>query len=317
MHKQLFTERFRPSNMDEILLPKRIRDEFLDPNNLNQNYLLVGSQGNGKTSLAKILAKDTPYMYINVSDESSVDVIRTKITDFCSTISVVDGTNKLKVVILDEMDGASEQFYKALRGTIEKFANQARFIGTCNYINKIPDPIQSRFSVISFNSMTKEEEVEIKISIIKRIFQLSKTLNINFSQDAIVEFVKRNYPDMRSMMNKLQSFNDREIKKITIDDIKQLNYTFNDVFKLIVNETDPEKIYVLLMSKYINKTNELMTALSSEFPNYIRETHPTLKKHIPAIVITNAEYQAMKNNIDHTTPMLANVFKLSNILMSK
>ena len=104
-----------------MILPPRIRSLF-ENKGLNHNVLLSGSPGCGKTTLAKILAKDLPHIFINVSDESSVDTIRNKINDFCSNISVLDGKSSKKVVILDEFDGASDQFYKALRGTIEKFA---------------------------------------------------------------------------------------------------------------------------------------------------------------------------------------------------
>ena len=154
---QLFTEKFRPKNLEQMILPDRIR-KSVGTGELHQNYLFYGSPGLGKTSLAKVLANNYPYLYINVSDESSVDVIREKITNWCSTISLLDGAERFKVVVLDEMDGASDQFYKALRATIEKFADTARFIGTCNYINKVPDPVQSRFTCISFDFLSKEEE---------------------------------------------------------------------------------------------------------------------------------------------------------------
>ena len=317
MHNQIFTERFRPKSLDEILLPKRIRDEF-ETGDLNQNFLLEGFPGTGKTTLAKILAKDRPTLYINVSDESSVDTIRTKISTFCSTISVMDKKESLKVVLLDEMDGASGQFYKALRATIEKFAHTARFIGTCNYLNKIPEPIQSRFSVVSFNSISRGEDREIKVNTIKRVFQISKSVGIDFNQKAVVEFVKRNYPDMRTMMNKLQSFHDRGIKQINVEDIKELNYTYNDLFALILNQTDPQKIYEHIMSNYVAKTDDVLAALGSEFPIYVREMAKDKIPLIPQLVIANAEYQAMRNNvIDAVIPMIACSYKYSMILHSK
>jgi replication factor C small subunit len=300
--------------MNDILLPARIRNEF-SSGGLNQNFLLEGFPGTGKTTLAKILAKDRPTLYINVSDESSVDIIRTKITDFCSTISVMDNKEAMKVVLLDEMDGASAQFYKALRATIEKFAHSARFIGTCNYINKIPDPIISRFSVVSFNSISREEDKEIKISTIKRIYQIAKQIGIDFDQKAVVEFVKRNYPDMRAMMNKLQSFHDRGIKRIDVKDIKELNYTYNDLFSLILNEVDSQKIYEHVMSNYSTKTDEVLAALGSEFPTYVREMAKDKVKFIPQLVIANAEYQAMRVHvIDPVISMLACAYKYSIIL---
>ena len=143
-----------------MILPQRIKDAF--KNGLQQNVLLTGSPGSGKTSLAKILSENSPRLFINVSDESSVETVREKITGFCSTISIMNEENATKVVVLDEFDGASDQFYKALRGTIEKFAKNTRFVATCNWINKVPDPIKSRFEIFLFDPVNKEEEAELK-----------------------------------------------------------------------------------------------------------------------------------------------------------
>ena len=148
MVQELLTEKLRPKKIEHMILPQRIRNVFSQ--GLQQNVLLAGSPGCGKSSMAKILMKDHPHLFINVSDESSVDTVRSKITDFCSTVSIMDGKNAIKIVVLDEFDGASDQFYKALRGTIEKFAKGTRFIATCNYLNKLPDPIKSRFEIFDF-----------------------------------------------------------------------------------------------------------------------------------------------------------------------
>ena len=122
----------------------------------------------------KILVKDNPYLYINCSTESSIDVLRTKIVEFCSSLSVLDGEKKLKLVILDEIDGvSSDQFFKGLRGEIERFAKTARFIATCNYINKVPDNIQSRFECISFD-FNQDESAEIEKQYILRVYQILK-----------------------------------------------------------------------------------------------------------------------------------------------
>ena len=222
---ELFTEKYRPQTLDQTILPARIRKTISD-GKLHQNYLVYGPPGLGKTTLAKVLAKDYPTLYINVSDESSVEVIREKITNWCSTISLLDGTEQFKVVLLDEMDGASDQFYKALHATIEKFASTARFIGTCNYINKVPDPVQSRFTCINFDTISKEEEKEVMVEFAKRAYAIFQKSEISISKEALAEFVKRNFPDMRSIVNKIQTFVVQGVTTIEADDVKRLNTLF-------------------------------------------------------------------------------------------
>ena len=175
---QLFTEKYRPKNLEQLILPERVMAKFKD--GITQNMLFAGSPGTGKTSTAKAIVNqfDLPYLYINASTYTSVDVIRTRITDFCSTMSILDDRNKFKVVILDEVDGVSDQFFKALRATMEQFASNSRFIATCNYINKLPDPILSRFEVINFD-FDKGSRVELTIDFIDEVFCDPRLTNPN------------------------------------------------------------------------------------------------------------------------------------------
>ncbi len=316
MSNQLFTEKFRPKNLDQMILPTRVRKAIGD-GDLQQNYLFYGSPGLGKTSLAKVLASNFPTLYINVSDESSVDVIREKITNWCSTISLLDGAEKFKVVILDEMDGASDQFYKALRATIEKFAATARFIGTCNYINKVPDPVQSRFTCVNFDFISKEEEKEVMVEFIKRSMSIFNACGIKIEKEAIVEFVKRNFPDMRSILNKIQNFSIQGVTEIKVEDIKKLNYSFKDVFDMCCKPGDPAENYKFLMTNYSSKVDDVLASVATELPEFIRENHPGKVSKIPQIVIKAAHYQAQRTQvIDPTISMLALVYECQIILNS-
>jgi len=313
---QLFTEKFRPKNLEQMILPERIR-KSLGNGQLQQNFLFYGSPGMGKTSLAKVLATNYPYLYINVSDESSVDIIREKITNWCSTISLLDGAELFKVVILDEMDGASDQFYKALRATIEKFADTARFIGTCNYINKVPDPVQSRFTCINFDFVSKEEEKEVMVEYIKRSWAIFKAGGIEIEKEAVIEFVKRNFPDMRAILNKIQNFTIQGVKKIETNDIKKLNYSFRDVYELVCKTGDAQENYKFLMVNYSNKVDDVLFSLGNELPDYIRDNHPNKVAKIPHILIKVAHYQSQRLTvIDPAISMLAAVFEIQMILNS-
>lgn len=314
MIQELFTEKYRPKNLETVILPERIR-KSVGAGDLQQNYLFYGSPGLGKTSLAKVLAAKYPVLYINVSDESSVDVIRDKITNWCSTISLLDGAEKYKVVILDEMDGASDQFYKALRATIEKFAATARFIGTCNYINKVPEPVQSRFTCINFDFVTKEEEKEVMVQYAKRAYAIMNKHGITIEKEALAEFVKRNFPDMRSIVNKIHTFVIQGIKEIKTDDIKTLNYSYKDIFDIIMKSSDSYENYKFLMSNYSSKVDDVLNSLGFELPEYIREHHSTKVSKIPQIIIKAAEYQAQRVHvIDPCISMLAAVFACQMII---
>lgn len=312
---ELFTEKYRPKNLEQMILPARIR-KSIGLGELHQNYLFYGSPGLGKTSLAKVLAGNFPYLYINVSDESSVDVIRDKITNWCSTISLLDGGESYKVVILDEMDGASDQFYKALRATIEKFAATARFIGTCNYINKVPDPVQSRFTCIAFDFVTKEEEKEVMVEFIKRTWAILKGAGITIEKEAVIEFVKRNFPDMRSILNKVQTFVIQGVSEIKVEDVKQLNYSFRDVFEMICSPSpDPSTTYKFMMVNYGNKVDDVLASLGNELPEYIRENQPKLVGKIPQVVIKAAHYQSQRITvIDPAVSMIAAVYECQLII---
>jgi DNA polymerase III delta prime subunit len=313
---QLFTEKYRPSNLEELILPERVMNKFKD--GLVQNMLFAGSPGTGKTSTAKALVNqfELPYLYINASTDTSVDVIRTKIIDFCSTVSIIDKAGMFKVVILDEVDGVSDQFFKALRATMEQFASNSRFIATCNYINKLPDPILSRFEVINFD-FDKEEETELTKKYIKRVYEICKKEDMTIEKPALVEFVRRNFPDLRSTLNKLQGYKTQGNTNITVEDVKKFNSVYKDVFELVFNETDPAKNYQLLVSNYANKVDDILQTLGEEFIEYIQQEKTPAIKHIPQIIITVAKHQAQRVHvIDPVITMLSCVYEIQSIIKS-
>ena len=311
---QLFTEKYRPKNLDDLILPDRVMKKFT--NGVQQNMLFAGSPGTGKTSTAKALVAqyDLPYLYINASTDTSVDVIRTRITDFCSTMSILDDRDKFKIVILDEVDGVSDQFFKALRATMEQFASNSRFIATCNYINKLPDPILSRFEVLNFD-FDKQEESELTKKYIKRVYQITGNEGMTIEKPALVEFVRRNFPDLRSTLNKLQGYKTQGTTNITEDDVKRFNSVYKDVFELIFNETDPAKNYKLLVSEYANRVDDVLQTLGEEFIEYIQQERSTATKFIPQIIIAVAEHQAQRVHvIDPVITMLSLVYKIQTIV---
>ena len=313
MIQELLTEKLRPKELRHMILPQRISKLF--ESGIGQNVLLSGPPGCGKTTLAKILANGYPSIFINVSDESSVETIRVKINDFCSTISVMDGKSSKKIVILDEFDGASDQFYKALRGTIEKFASNARFIATCNYINKVPDAIQSRFEVIDFNPVSSEEENSLKAEWNKRVGLILGKIGIEIDDESLNEFQKNYYPDFRSALNKVQTWMIEGVKKVDSDKINELGWSYETLYNLIVTSKDPVKNYQSIVGEYQGKVDEVMSALGEEFINWIINNRPELKKIIPAVIVLVADHQAQRTQvIDPMVSLLSLIFQIQKLV---
>jgi DNA polymerase III delta prime subunit len=312
MIQELLTEKLRPKELKHMILPSRIKSSF--EGGLQQNVLLAGSPGSGKTSMAKILMKNHPHIFINVSDESSVETIRTKVHDFCSTVSIMDGENQTKIVILDEFDGASDQFYKALRGTIEKYAKGTRFVATCNYLNKIPDAIRSRFEVYDFDPINKQEELEIQQQWKDRISKILSALSINHDDKTLDLFTKRYFPDMRSALNTIQRWNIDGVTDLTESKINEVLWDHEEIFELIFSKPDPVKNYQYVVGQYSSKTNEVMSSLSSDFIKWIQEKRPQNSNLIPGIIITVAKYQAERNLvIDPVVSLLALIFTIQQM----
>jgi DNA polymerase III delta prime subunit len=313
MIQELLTEKLRPKELKHMILPARIKSSF--EGGLQQNVLLSGSPGSGKTSMARILMKNHPHIFINVSDESSVETIRTKVHDFCSTVSIMDGSNQTKIVILDEFDGASEQFYKALRGTIEKYAKGTRFIATCNYLNKIPDAIRSRFELYDFDPLNKEEEIEIQQQWKDRISKILEALGINHDEKNLGLFTKKYFPDMRSALNTIQRWNINGVTDLTESKINEVLWDHEEVFNLIFTASEPVKNYQYIVGQYSSRTDEVMASLSSDFIKWIHEKNPQKANLIPGIIITVAKYQAERNMvIDPIVSLLALIFTLQQMV---
>ena len=313
MIQELLTEKLRPKKLEHMILPSRISKVF--ENGLGQNILLSGSPGCGKTTLAKILAAPFPHLFINVSDESSVETIRTKITDFCSTISVMDGKSSKKVVVLDEFDGASDQFYKALRGTVEKYASNTRFIATCNYINKVPDAIQSRFEVIDFNPISTEEDESLKAEWANRVNLILGKIGVTIEDEALSEFQKSYYPDFRAALNKVQAWMIEGVKNIDSARVKEFGWSYEHLYNLLVTSKHPVKNYQTIVGEYQGKTDDVMSALGDEFINWIINNRPDLSRIIPAVIVLVADHQAQRTQvIDPMVSLLSLFFQIQKLI---
>tara|TARA_B100000900_G_scaffold360327_1_gene332357 strand:+ start:104 stop:1045 length:942 start_codon:yes stop_codon:yes gene_type:complete len=203
----LWVEKYRPNTIEDCILPKGLKKTFqqiVDTGEVH-NMLLSGTSGLGKTTVARALCNqlNLDYIIINASEESGIDVLRSKIKQFASSVSLNGGT---KVVILDEADYLNAQSTQpALRGFIEEFSANCRFILTCNFKNRIIEPLHSRCSVIEFNT-TKKELASLAASFMKRLQTILTSEGVDFNNKILAELIMRYAPDWRRVINECQRY---------------------------------------------------------------------------------------------------------------
>lgn len=306
----LWEEKYRPQNLKELIVPQRIRTIF--ENGVVQSMLLYGTAGIGKTSAAKAICKQFQHntLYLNMSETTGVDTIRDTIMEFAMNQSVLHYDNPIKVVILDEMDGMSQQAYAALRATMEKCSVNTRFIGTCNYIEKIPDPIQSRFLMIDFN-FSAEEIKEVQRGQILRVIEICKKEGLNITREAVAKLVLTNYPDFRSIVKRLHRFHLEGKNNIDEADVKKFSLEYIELYDKILEDDNPLENYKFVMKNYSNCVDETIAALGNPFMQYVMKSKPNYMNKIPIIAVKSADYQMkLKNCIDPVVVLLANIYDL-------
>ena len=221
MEHLLWTEKYRPQTVEDCILPERLKAVFQEYANQKQipNLLLAGGAGVGKTTIAKALCNEVgcDFMVINGSDESGIDVFRTKIKNYASSMSLAGGR---KVIIIDEADYLNPNSTQpALRNAIEEFAINCSFIFTCNYKNKIIDPLHSRCAVVDFG-LKNDEKQKMAAAFFKRITHILDTEKVEYDQKVIAEVVKKHFPDFRRVINELQRYS--KLGKIDVGILSQI-----------------------------------------------------------------------------------------------
>lgn len=202
----VWTERYRPQTLSDCILPSAVAESFrsiLDRGDC-PNLILTGSAGTGKTTVARALAKDLDmdFLQINASDENGIDVLRTKLKDFASSMSF---GGKRKMILLDEADYLSPATQPALRGFMEEFASTTSFVLTCNHPNRIIAPLHSRSSVVDF-TVPKAERPKIMGAFMTRVSTILTTEGITFDAGLLAQVIKNYFPDFRRVLNELQRF---------------------------------------------------------------------------------------------------------------
>ena len=255
----IWVEKYRPTTIDECILPKSIKQTFQDFVDRGEipNMLLSGPPGIGKTTVAKALCNQlgADYYVINGSDEGRfLDTVRTNAKNFASTVSLTS-ESKHKVIIIDEADNTTSDVQLLLRASIEEFSRNCRFIFTCNYKNKIIEPLHSRCSVVDF-SVNKKDKPAIAAQFFSRINHILEVERIESDKKVIIQLINKHFPDWRRVLNECQRYSvsgkiDSGIlaafSDVAVDDLvknlKQKN--FSEVRKWVVANLDNDPSVLL------------------------------------------------------------------------
>ena len=279
----LWVERYRPSTIDDLILPESIKNTFRDIIGEGKipNLILSGGPVTGKTSAAMVLCKslDCDYIIVNGSNEGRlIDTLRNKLTQYCSSVSMSGGR---KVVIMDEADYMTpDTVQPAMRGFIEQYSSNCSFIFTCNYKSRIIEPIHSRCAVVDYIITNPKKQADL---FMKRCFDILKQENIEYDIPVVAELIMKHFPDFRRVLNELQRYSvsgkidagillnisDASLNAL-MDALKTKN--FKEVRSWVVNnlDNDPQKVYRMIYDKIYEKANP---------------------SSIPAIILNIAEYQ--------------------------
>ena len=223
----LWVEKYRPNIVEDCILPASIKEVFQGFVNQGElpNLLLSGTAGVGKTTIAKALCEEigASYIVINGSDEGRfLDTVRNRVRQFATTVSLTSGAAH-KVVIIDEADNTTNDVQLSLRTAVEEFHNNCRFIFTCNFPNKIIDPLHSRCTVINFK-ISNEAKMELQGSFFQRIKFILEDNDVKYQDKVIAKLVTRFYPDWRRLINETQRYAaSGEISAAVLADVQDIN----------------------------------------------------------------------------------------------
>jgi DNA polymerase III delta prime subunit len=283
MEHLLWTEAYRPKTIADCILPERLKkpfQEYVNQKNI-PNLLLAGGAGVGKTTVAKAMCEEIgcDYMVINGSDESGIDTFRNKIKTYASSMSLSGGR---KVIIIDEADYLNPNSTQpALRNAIEEFASNCSFIFTCNFKNRIIDPLHSRCAVVDFG-LKNDEKSEMAGQFFKRVSGILQSEKVEFEPKVIAELVKKHFPDFRRVINELQRFS--KFGKIDTNVLSQIgDVSISEIVKHL-KEKDFGSI-----RKWVATTDVDATTLYRKIYDNL---YDVLKpQSIPQAVVILADYQ--------------------------
>ena len=276
----LLNERYRPTTLDGYVGNEQLKTtiaKYLEQNDI-QNYLFHGQAGTGKTTLAKIVINnlDCESLYINASDERGIETIRDKVVGFASVASF----KPLKVVILDEADFLTIQAQASLRNVIETYSKSTRFILTCNFIERIIDPLQSRCQTFKIQAPTKSDVAKHLVNIL----EIEKT---NFDLEQIKSLVNQYYPDIRKMLNTIQASTVDNTLSLDKSTLSSTSYMSDVLKELTLDKPNYTTIRQTIADSNTSEFDELYRYLFDNSDKYLPNKQGTV-----AMLINEHQYQS-------------------------
>jgi DNA polymerase III delta prime subunit len=312
----LLWEKWRPKKLEDIILLPRIKKQF--ENGINQHYIFYGHYGTGKTSLARILigkySKETPFLELNCSMDTSIDILREEIQNFCKVKPMFESNSDIKYVFLDEFERVSAQFQDAFKAFIEKYNNSVRFIITTNHINKISDGLKSRIKTINFDCIDLEEEKHLKIELYKRIQNtILPKEEKEISKENLIAIINKKFPDFRSILVEVQDF--LETGDISNGVSNVSNKVKMDLFNFLYEEGDYESVYHFLMINFgQEKIDSMIKLLGKPFIDWSIENKKSVDKLFECNYIIADYTSKLEGNTDPIILGMTIIGKFRDIL---
>jgi len=310
MKKDMFWYKFQPKSLNTIILLPRIRKLVKD--GLTTNLIFYSeSPGTGKSTLAKILCKDTDNIEFNASQDTSVNILRDQLKNHCKSLNPFMGKDAQKTIFLDEFDGVSAEYKKAMKGFSDKYQH-VRFILTTNFIQEIDEKIISRFNRVDFTPKNKEEVDYLQDMYIKYLRAISNKMKIEVTDEELKKIIMLSFPDLRSAVQKLQEV---YITKNT-DQFKALSTTgYDGIFEFVMDgKNNVEENYMYVINNFQDNPIELMKALGRPLFTRLMNLDSGVKQGAMLINLQKSYNEKYTDTIDPIIHLISYVTDIKEIL---
>ena len=308
----MFWYKYQPKSLNTIILLPRIRELVKDGLKVNMIFY-SDSAGTGKSTLAKILCKDTDNIEFNASQDTSVNILKDQLKNHCKAMNPFMGKDVQKTIFLDEFDGVSTEYKKAMKGFSDRYQH-VRFILTTNYIQEIDDKIISRFTKVDFDPKTKEEVDYLQIMYLKYLKAIAAKVKMTITDEEIKKIIMLSFPDLRSATQKLQEV---YITKNT-DQFKAMSTAgYDGIFNFIMDgKNNIEENYNYVLNNFVDNPLELMKAMGRPlFTRLMSIDHPNLVKQGATLISLQKSYnEKYLDTIDPVIHLISYVTDIKELL---